>query len=75
MIDDTMNSSVVDQGRHFILTNGRSGRNYFVQARNKQPQIANYGEVLGDWTLAGKYVRPRFGHASDYLETSCHIMR
>ena len=46
--------------RHFILTNGRSGSNYFVQALNQHPEIVNYGEVLGDWTMPGRYLRPRF---------------
>lgn len=46
--------------RHFILTNGRSGSNYFVQVLNQHPAIVNYGEVLGDWVRAGKYVRPLF---------------
>lgn len=46
--------------RHFILTNGRSGSNYFVQLLNQHPAIVNYGEVLGDWTIPGRYVRPRF---------------
>ncbi len=46
--------------RHFILTNGRSGSNYFVQLLNQHPETANYGEVLGDWTLPGRHIRPRF---------------
>jgi hypothetical protein len=46
--------------RHFILTNGRSGSNHFVQLLNQHPAIVNYGEVLGDWTLAGRRIRPFF---------------
>lgn len=46
--------------RHFLLTNGRSGSNYFAQLLNLHPQIVNYGEVLGEWTMAGRYVRPLF---------------
>jgi LPS sulfotransferase NodH len=46
--------------RFLILTNGRSGSNFFVQVLNQHPAIANYGEVLGPWTIAGRYVRPRF---------------
>ena len=53
--------------RHFILTNGRSGSNYFVQLLNQHPQIANYGEVLGEWVLPGKYLRPRFKDSASYL--------
>ncbi|WOI53239.1 hypothetical protein [Parvularcula sp. LCG005] len=46
--------------RHLIYTNGRSGSNAFVQLLNQHPQVTNYGEVLGDWTLPGKHIRPRF---------------
>jgi hypothetical protein len=35
---------------HIILTNGRSGSNFIVNAINKHPKILNYGEVLGEWT-------------------------
>lgn len=35
---------------YFILTNGRSGSNYFVNLLNKHPAALNFGEVLGDWT-------------------------
>lgn len=45
---------------HFLLTNGRSGSNYFVQLLNQHPNIVNYGEVLGKWTLGGKFIRPLF---------------
>lgn len=46
--------------RHFILTNGRSGSNYFVQLLNQHSAVVNYGEVLGDWTVPGRLVRTRF---------------
>ena len=35
---------------YFILTNGRSGSNYFVNLLNKHPAALNFGETLGDWT-------------------------
>lgn len=50
--------------RHFILTNGRSGSNYFAQLLNQHAAVVNYGEVLGDWTFTGKWLRPRFGDNS-----------
>lgn len=37
--------------RHFILTHGRSGSNYLCNTLNLHPQVVNYGEVLGSWTL------------------------
>lgn len=43
--------------RHFVLTDGRSGSNYLINTLNKHPQIVNYGEVLGDWTLPYKLYR------------------
>lgn len=49
--------------RFLILTNGRSGSNFLVQVLNQHPALANYGEVLGPWTVPGKYVRPRFAGA------------
>ena len=36
--------------KHFIYTEARSGSNYLVNLFNQHPQLANYGEVLGDWT-------------------------
>ena len=36
--------------KHFIYTEARSGSNYIVNLFNQHPQLANYGEVLGDWT-------------------------
>ncbi|MFN5515382.1 MAG: hypothetical protein ACK5CA_11715 [Cyanobacteriota bacterium] len=36
---------------HLILTNGRSGSNYFVNLLNRHPQVTNYGEVLGSWMI------------------------
>ena len=53
--------------RHFILTLGRSGSNYFVNVVNQHPQLLNYGEVLGSWTTVQKLVpgavKRRFGEA------------
>ncbi len=46
--------------RHFILTNGRSGSNYLRSLFNQHPQIVNYGEVLGDWTIPYK-LHQKFG--------------
>lgn len=40
--------------RHLILTHGRSGSNFLTNSLNLHPQIVNYGEVLGDWTLPCK---------------------
>ncbi|MEL7034602.1 MAG: hypothetical protein AAFO04_03125 [Cyanobacteria bacterium J06592_8] len=37
--------------KHFIFTGSRSGSNYLVNLLNTHPQITNYGEVLGKWTL------------------------
>lgn len=37
--------------RHVILTAGRSGSNSLVNLLNQHPEVLNYGEVLGDWTL------------------------
>jgi LPS sulfotransferase NodH len=37
--------------KHLIFTNGRSGSNYLVNLLNAHPQVVNYGEVLGFWTL------------------------
>lgn len=40
--------------RHLIFTHGRSGSNYLVSLLNSHPEITNYGEVLGEWTLPYK---------------------
>ncbi len=37
--------------KHIILSNGRSGSNYIANLLNLHPQLTNYGEVLGDWTI------------------------
>lgn len=37
--------------KHIIFTNGRSGSNYLANTLNLHPNITNYGEVLGDWTI------------------------
>lgn len=39
-----------DRVSYIILTNGRSGSNYFVNLLNKHPAALNFGEVLGAWT-------------------------
>ncbi|MEM7581601.1 MAG: hypothetical protein AAF316_17540, partial [Cyanobacteria bacterium P01_A01_bin.80] len=59
--------------KHLILTNGRSGSNYLVTLFNSHPQITNYGEVLGDWTLPYKLNKkikfglPLFDNYHNYL--------
>lgn len=60
--------------KHVVFTNGRSGSNYLVTLLNSHPQITNYGEVLGDWTLPYK-VNQRlklgarlFDNYGDYLD-------
>jgi hypothetical protein len=40
--------------RFIILTNGRSGSNFVVNILNQHPNVVNYGEVLGEWTLPHK---------------------
>lgn len=40
--------------KHVILSQGRSGSNYFVNILNQHSQAVNYGEMLGDWTLPHK---------------------
>ncbi|MCB1491392.1 MAG: sulfotransferase [Rhodobiaceae bacterium] len=46
--------------RHFILTLGRSGSNFFVNALNQHPQVFNFGEVLGEWMVVRKMQRRAF---------------
>ena len=56
---------------HFILTNGRSGSNFFVQLINQHAHAMNYGEVLGPWTTTGKHILPHFqkrGGAEAFLD-------
>jgi LPS sulfotransferase NodH len=43
--------------RHAILTNGRSGSNLLVALLNQHPQVCNYGEVLGQWTVPARLRR------------------
>jgi len=55
---------------HFILTNGRSGSNYLVNTFNLHPEITNYGEILGEWTLPYKLYQ-RIGNnlsISEYID-------
>lgn len=60
--------------KYLILTNGRSGSNYFVTLLNSHPQVTNYGEVLGDWTLpykvnqSIKFGTPFFNDYQNYLD-------
>ncbi|MEM1381734.1 MAG: hypothetical protein AAGH41_14020 [Pseudomonadota bacterium] len=54
--------------RHFILTNGRSGSNYFVQVLNQHPHVVNFGEVLGPWTPSGRHLLPRFSEPGRFLD-------
>ncbi|MBB4658176.1 hypothetical protein [Parvularcula dongshanensis] len=51
-------------GSHLILTLGRSGSNYLVDAINQSPEALNYGEVLGSWTLTRR-VYDQLGAMSD----------
>lgn len=37
------------RNQHFILTLGRSGSNTLVDLFNQNPELLNFGEVLGDW--------------------------
>lgn len=57
--------------RHFIYAGSRSGSNYLVNLLNQHPQVVNYNEVLGEWTIPCKI--HRFFHrnqppSADYLE-------
>lgn len=60
---------------HFILTLGRSGSNTLCDLLNQNPEVLNYGEVLGDWTAARRIGR-RVGFArkadSAYLDRLLH---
>ena len=38
--------------KHIILTQGRSGSNFLANTLNHHPSVVNFGEVLGDWTIA-----------------------
>ncbi|WP_317930605.1 hypothetical protein [Halioxenophilus sp. WMMB6] len=40
--------------RHIILTHGRSGSNFVANSLNLHPQVVNYGEVFGHWTVPSK---------------------
>ncbi|MDJ0677522.1 MAG: hypothetical protein QNJ36_19425 [Calothrix sp. MO_167.B42] len=53
---------------HLILTNGRSGSNYLRSLLNQHPQVVNYGEVLGDWTIPYK-LRKQLGLGGDSPES------
>lgn len=43
--------------RHVILTMGRTGSNTLVDILNQNPEVLNYGEVLGDWSPVRKIQR------------------
>lgn len=52
--------------KHIIFTNGRSGSNYLVNLLNAHPQVVNYGEVLGSWTLTHQiYKKMSMGREPD----------
>lgn len=42
---------------HIILTHGRSGSNFLVNVINQHPNLVNYGEVLGEWTMPQRLYR------------------
>ena len=44
--------------RHVVLTSGRSGSNHLVAAINQHPELCNFGEVLGSWTLPSRLWSP-----------------
>ena len=44
--------------RHVVLTSGRSGSNHLVAAINQHPELCNFGEVLGPWTLPTRLWSP-----------------
>ncbi|WP_346291748.1 hypothetical protein [Sphaerothrix gracilis] len=62
--------------KHIIFTLGRSGSNYLANLLNAHPQVTNYGEVLGGWTIPYKlYKRFTFGRIPvdkylDFIYTS-----
>ncbi|MEE9429064.1 MAG: sulfotransferase [Paracoccaceae bacterium] len=43
--------------RHIILTLGRSGSNTLVDMLNQNPEIFNFGELLGEWNQIRKLQR------------------
>ncbi len=44
--------------KHVVLTSGRSGSNHLVAAMNQHPNLCNFGEVLGPWTLPSRLWKP-----------------
>ncbi|NJL85184.1 MAG: sulfotransferase [Leptolyngbyaceae cyanobacterium SM1_1_3] len=40
--------------KHIVFTLGRSGSNHLANLLNAHPQVTNYGEILGDWTVPYK---------------------
>lgn len=57
--------------KHIILSLFRSGSNYLANLLNSHPQVTNYGEVLGDWTIPyNLYSKTKLGGKSteDYLD-------
>ncbi|MEZ5895013.1 MAG: hypothetical protein R3C51_01310 [Parvularculaceae bacterium] len=55
---------MTEKTRFIVLTNGRSGSNFLVNALNQHPELVNYGEVLGEWTTPWRR-RRWLGVASD----------
>lgn len=54
--------------KHIILSLGRSGSNYLANLLNNHPQITNYGEVLGEWTMPYK-LHTKLGFGGKSAET------
>ena len=50
---------------HIVFTNGRSGSNFLVNVINQHPNLLNYGEVLGEWTLFKKLHNKKIFGSSD----------
>jgi len=60
----------MQKDKHLILTSGRSGSNFLTETLDLHPEIVNYGEVLGAWTILYKLFGGRktlFPSAADYL--------
>lgn len=61
---------------HIVFTNGRSGSNYISGLINRHPNLTNYGEVLGEWTIPYKLYEKFFASRAtteaylDYIYSS-----
>lgn len=53
--------------KFIIITNGRSGSNYFVDIMNQHPNTFNCGEILGEWSKK-RYFRKLFLAEEYYVE-------